>query len=56
MTPQALTRQIQWLVSNGTLSESTQNAVRAWLRGGRTPERIREALALALSSPDFQDY
>jgi hypothetical protein len=57
MTPQALTQQIHWLVSNGTLTESTQAAIRAYLRNGtRTPERIREALALALSSPDFQDY
>jgi hypothetical protein len=57
MTPQALTQQIHWLVSNGTLTESTQAAIRAYLRNGtRTPERIREALVLALSSPDFQDY
>jgi uncharacterized protein (DUF1800 family) len=56
-TPQGLVQQINWLVANGTLSEATLTALRTYLRAAPlSPERTREAVALALSSPDFQDY
>jgi uncharacterized protein (DUF1800 family) len=56
-SPQTLTTKINALVANGTLGAATQDAVRNYLRGGeRTTHRVREALALALSSPEFQEF
>ncbi|HSK78432.1 MAG TPA: DUF1800 domain-containing protein [Thermoanaerobaculia bacterium] len=57
LSPSALVRQIDRKVANGTLSEPTREAIRTFLRSGpRTPARIREAVGLALASPEFQDY
>lgn len=57
LTPQALTTRINALVANGKLAPVTQNAVRDFLRAGqRTPQRVHEALGLALASPDFQEF
>ena len=36
---------------------ATLDAIRNYLRGGeRTTQRVREALALAISSPEFQEF
>lgn len=57
LTPQALVNLISAVVANGTLSDATRTALRNFLRAApRTPQRIREAVALALASPEFQDY
>ncbi len=57
LSPQALTTRINALVANGKLALVTQNAVRDFLRAGsRTTGRVREALGLALASPDFQEF
>ncbi len=58
LTPQALVRRIElWLFAAlpGGLSETTRERLRSYLRAGRSPERIREAIGLALSSPEFQE-
>jgi uncharacterized protein (DUF1800 family) len=57
LSPSVLVRQIDRKVASGTLSEPTREAIRAFLRSGpKTPARIREAVGLALASPEFQDY
>ena len=57
LTPVALTRLVDGLLANGTFSETTRNALRNFLRTpARDEQRVREALGLALSSPEFQDF
>lgn len=45
------------LLAGGTLSDSTRGALAAYLAGGpRTPQRLAEAVGLAVASPEFQGY
>ena len=56
LVPNTLVDRIDLLLSNQTLTSRTRNAVRNYLRTGRSRERVAEALGLALASPEFQDY
>lgn len=54
--PLAIVDAIDLVLTNGTLSETTRARLRGYLLAGRDEHRCREALGLALASPEFQDY
>jgi|CXWL01.1.fsa_nt_gi uncharacterized protein (DUF1800 family) len=55
-TPLVLVNTLDTVLFGGTMSAATRAQLQAFLQGPRNEDRIRQALGLALSSPDFQDY
>ncbi len=56
-TPAQLARRIDNRLFNGTLSESTRTSIEQFLAARQVnPRRIREAVGLAVASPEFQEY
>ena len=56
-SPAAIVARIDALLLQGRMSDTTRERLEAFLRSGRsTRRRVREAIGLAVASPDFQEY
>jgi uncharacterized protein (DUF1800 family) len=56
-SPEAIVARLDELLLQGGMTDATRGELAKFLRAGRsTRRRVREAIGLALSSPEFQEY
>jgi hypothetical protein len=51
-----IVQRINVLLLNGEMTDATRDALTKFLGGRKSRTRVREAIGLALSSPEFQEY